>query len=188
MLKSTLRKQSLKRREVLSDEEFLVLNQLLLAQFKTLDFSGINAIHIFLPIIEKREPDTYLLIHWLQENHPQIHVVVPKANFVDHSMSHHLYQKDDLQLSAYQIPEPQTSTPYNGEIDLVLVPLLAFDLRGYRVGYGKGFYDRFLSQIDAQRIGVSLFEAETEDISDVHQNDITLDLCITPHGIIKFEN
>ena len=187
MLKSTLRKQSLQQRKALSEDDFLALNQLLLAQFKTLDFSDINTVHIFLPIIEKREPDTFLMINWLQENHPQIHVVVPKANFDDHSMSHHSYQSDDLKTNAYQIPEPQTSIPFEGKIDLVLVPLLAFDLRGYRVGYGKGFYDRFLSQINPLKVGISLFDAQNEDIADIHPDDIRLDLCITPKGIIKFK-
>ncbi|WP_461789048.1 5-formyltetrahydrofolate cyclo-ligase [Pedobacter sp.] len=187
MLKSTLRKQSLQQRKALSEDDFLALNQLLLAQFKTLNFDGVNAVHVFLPIVEKREPDTFLMINWLQQNHPQIHVVVPKANFDDHSMSHHLFQKDDLKTNAYQISEPQTTKPFDGKIDMVLVPLLAFDLRGYRVGYGKGFYDRFLSEIETVKVGVSLFDVLQEEISDVHDNDIRLDLCITPSGIIKIE-
>lgn len=184
--KSTLRKQALEQRKALSEEDFLVMNQLLLAQFKTLDFSGIKSIHVFLPIIKKREPDTFLLIDWLQENHPHIHIVVPKANFEDHSMSHHPFKKEDLKVNFYHIPEPQTTTLFEGKIDMVLVPLLAFDKRGYRVGYGKGFYDRFLSGIDTLKIGISLFEI-IDKIEDVHEEDIRLDLCITPSGIINFQ-
>lgn len=180
MLKSAIRKEVLQRRRALADDDFLVLNQLLLAQFKTLDFSGINSIHIFLPIVEKREPDTFLLIDWLQENHPQISIVVSRSNFNDHSMSHHPYQKEDLKANHYHIPEPQTTEIFEGEIDMVLVPLLAFDQHGYRVGYGKGFYDRFLSEIKTKKVGISLFEMLPEAIDDVHQDDITLDICITP--------
>ena len=185
--KSTLRKQVLQQRLSLAEEEFLALNQLLLAQFKTLDFSEIKSIHVFLPIVKKREPDTFLLIDWLQENHPQIHIVVSRANFEDHSMSHHPFVKEDLQENAYHIPEPQTLQIFEEKIDMVLVPLLAFDRNGYRVGYGKGFYDRFLSEMEVKKVGISLFEP-IEAISDVHLNDIKLDLCITPKQIYSFVN
>jgi len=183
MLKSAIRKEALQKRRALDEEEFLALNQLLLAQFKTLDFSGINGIHVFLPIVEKREPDTFLLINWLQENHPEISIVVSRSDFNDHSMSHHPYQKEDLKVNSYHIPEPQTTEIFSGKIDMVLVPLLAFDQKGYRVGYGKGFYDRFLSGIETKKVGISLFEAIENDISDVHKDDIKLDLCITPKQI-----
>lgn len=184
--KSTLRKQALARRKALPEDEFLVMNQLLLAQFKTLDFSEVNSIHIFLPIVKKREPDTFLMIDWLQENHPDIHIVVSKSNFEDHSMSHHPFSKEDLVENAYHIPEPQTTTLFEGKIDMVLVPLLAFDKRGYRVGYGKGFYDRFLSGIETLKIGISLFDM-IDEIEDVHEADIRLDLCVTPSTIINFQ-
>ena len=73
------------------------------------------------------------------------------------------------------------------EIDLVLVPLLAFDQKGYRVGYGKGFYDKFLSEcrMDVIKIGLSFFEAE-EQIADINQFDISLNYCVTPKRIYDF--
>lgn len=185
--KSILRKQVLAQRKSLSEDVFLALNQLLLAQFKTLDFSGIKAIHVFLPIVAKREPDTFLMIDWLQTHYSSMHIVVPKANFEDYSMSYHLLNKEDLANSHYHIPEPQTTEVFEGKIDMVLVPLLAFDTKGYRVGYGKGFYDRFLSKIDVKKVGISLFEA-VECIADVHEDDIRLDLCITPKQIYSFVN
>ena len=184
--KSIIRKQVLQERLALSDDEFLVMNQLLLAQFKTLDFSEIKSIHVFLPILKKREPDTFLMIDWLQENHPEIHIVVSRSNFEDHSMSHHPFSKEDLKENSYHIPEPQTTTVFEGKIDMVLVPLLAFDEKGYRVGYGKGFYDRFLSGMQTKKVGVSFFEAQSEDISDVHEDDIRLDFCITPRQVYKW--
>lgn len=184
--KSTIRKQALEQRKALSEDDFLVLNQLLLAQFKTLDFSDIRSIHVFLPIVKKREPDTFLMIDWLQENHPHIHLVVSKSNFDDHSMSHHPFRKEDLKENSYHIPEPQTTTLFEGKIDMVLVPLLAFDDKGYRVGYGKGFYDRFLSGIETKKVGISLFDVRIDRISDVHEDDIRLDVCITPKQIYSW--
>lgn len=184
--KSTIRKQVLHQRKFLSDDEFLALNQLLLEQFKTLDFSEISSIHVFLPIVKKREPDTFLMIDWLQEKYPHIHIVVPRANFENHSLTHHLYLgRENLEVNKYHIPEPKQKKVYLGDIDMVLVPLLAFDKRGYRVGYGKGFYDRFLSGIKTKKVGISFF-GPIDEIIDVHLNDIRLDVCITPDQIYRF--
>jgi 5-formyltetrahydrofolate cyclo-ligase len=70
----------------------------------------------------------------------------------------------------------------------VLVPLLIFDRQGHRVGYGKGFYDRFLRRCgpETRRIGISLFDG-IDKISDVHSSDETLHQCITPEAIITFK-
>lgn len=186
MLKSTIRKQALEQRNALTEPQLLSLNQKLLAQFKKLDFGSIKSIHIFLPIVQKKEPDTFLLIDWLRENQPQIEIIVPKADFENSILNHYTFlNKEDLLHNAYHIPEPQQAKPFNGVPDMVIVPLLAFDQRGYRVGYGKGFYDRFLATIATQKIGLSFFDAITA-INDVHLNDIRLDKCITPERIIQF--
>lgn len=184
--KLELRKQALAQRKSLTEHQFDQLSEALLAAFKTLDFSNINSIHLFLPILHHNEPNTFLFIDWLQLNHPKIDVVVPKADFDINTMSNYVF-KDlaDLKNNHYQIPEPQNAKPFNGVPDLVLVPLLAFDQKGYRVGYGKGFYDRFLQNINTQKIGLSFFEPVPQ-INDVHLNDIRLDKCITPNKIYSF--
>jgi 5-formyltetrahydrofolate cyclo-ligase len=187
MLKSALRKQALIDRNALTDQETYALNESLLAQFKKLDLSNIKSLHIFLPIIHQKEPDTFLIIEWLQANHPNIEIVVPKADFTTSIMSHHTYiDKQDLRHNHYHIPEPQGAKPFTGIPDMVIVPLLAFDKKGFRVGYGKGFYDRFLQNLTTQKIGLSFFDA-TAEIIDVHLNDMRLDKCITPKGIVDFK-
>ncbi|ARS42084.1 5-formyltetrahydrofolate cyclo-ligase [Sphingobacteriaceae bacterium GW460-11-11-14-LB5] len=186
MLKAEIRKQALKDRLLLSDAEYENLNEALLNEFKTLDFSQIKTLHIFLPIIEKKEPNTFLLIEWLNKNHPEIKIIVPKADFETALMTNHEYLGvNDLKKNLYNILEPQKGNLHEGEVDLVVVPLLAFDRQGYRVGYGKGFYDRFLQHINAQKIGLSLYPA-IEKIDDVNEHDIRLDFCITPTEIINF--
>lgn len=127
-----------------------------------------------------------MFIQWLAENHPQIKIIVPKADFETALMTNHEYiGVHDLQKNLYDILEPQKGAAYHGKIDLVLIPLLAFDQYGYRVGYGKGFYDRFLENIIAQKIGLSLLPA-IDKIDDVNEHDIRLDFCITPTETIKF--
>lgn len=188
MLKSALRKQALIERNALTDQETVALNERLLAQFKKLDLSNIESLHIFLPIIHQKEPDTFLMIAWLQKNHPEIEIVVPKADFTTSIMSHYSFKdKQDLRHNHYHIPEPQKAKPFAGIPDMVIVPLLAFDKKGFRVGYGKGFYDRFLQNLTTQKIGLSFFEA-TAEIIDVHLNDIRLDKCITPNQIYIFND
>lgn len=187
MLKSELRKQALTQRNALTEHELGKLSESLLAQFKTLDLSDVKSIHIFLPILKQKEPDTFLIIDWLQKNHPEIEIIVPKADFASKLMSHHIFKnKQDLVNNHYHIPEPQNSELFTTIPDMVIVPLLAFDTKGFRVGYGKGFYDRFLQNIQTQKIGLSFFDAVAE-INDVHLNDLKLDKCITPNGIINFE-
>ena len=186
MTKKELRKQALQQRNSLTADDCAFLSQKLLEGFKTLDFSNIKSIHVFLPIVSKREPDTFLMIDWLQENHPEVEIIIPKADFDSCLMSHYHYAgKEDLEQNRFDMLEPQNAKIATAVPDMVLVPLLGFDLKGNRAGYGKGFYDRFLHNLTAQKIGLSFFDAVTE-INDVHLNDVRLDKCITPSGIIEF--
>ena len=68
------------------------------------------------------------------------------------------------------------------KLDVIFIPLLGFDKQGNRVGYGKGYYDRFLHQCkpEALKIGLSFFEAETTLIQDTTEHDVPLDVCVTP--------
>ena len=86
------------------------------------------------------------------------------------------------------IPEPAAGREIAPEtIDLVLIPLLAFDRKGHRVGYGKGYYDRFLKRCrgDCMKLGLSFFEP-VDSIYDAGEHDVPLDLCVTPHRTYVF--
>ena len=88
----------------------------------------------------------------------------------------------------YNITEPMNPVWVNNEmIDMVITPLLAFDGEGYRVGFGKGFYDRFFASLnkDVKRIGISLFES-CENIEDINEHDIPLTHCVTPNKTYTF--
>jgi len=186
MKKSALRKQANLLRAQLDPEAIQHLSNQLLTQFSRLNFNGVKVIHIFLPISEKNEPDTFLLIEWLRETYPDIKIIVPKSDFSTFLMTHHvLGDHKELQKNAFNILEPQQGEEHKGDIDMVILPLLAFDQRGYRAGYGKGFYDRFLQDMDTLKVGLSFFEV-SEDIEDVNEHDLKLDLCITPGKLYDF--
>ncbi len=186
MKKSALRKQAIQRRSQLDPERVQAQSQQLLEQFTQLNLNGLKVLHIFLPIQEKNEPDTFLIIAWLRQNHPDIKIIVPKSDFNTFLMTHHeLGDITTLQKNAFNILEPQQGEEHKGDIDMVLLPLLAFDRRGYRAGYGKGFYDRFLQGMDTLKVGLSLFDV-SEDIEDVDPYDMKMDLCLTPGRLYDF--
>lgn len=90
--------------------------------------------------------------------------------------------------SAWGIPEPVGGTVVKPtDLDIILLPLLAFDLKGNRVGYGKGFYDRYLLHCrpNCIKIGISLFDP-VDLIEEVESHDIPLDIAICPAKMYDF--
>jgi 5-formyltetrahydrofolate cyclo-ligase len=143
--------------------------------------------HLFLTIEEQKEIDTEFILHVLAGKDKE--VVVSKSDFETFEMSHFLLTDNTkFKTNHYNIPEPINGLEVPVEkIEVVFVPLLAFDKKGNRVGYGKGFYDKFLSKCSGEviKVGMSFFEAEPL-IPDVSQNDIRLNFCVTPEKIYTF--
>ncbi len=182
-LKKELRKEYLSKRKVLSDQEIGQLNKNLFQEFKAYSLTGMRFIHFFLPIQKFREPNTLPIIHWLLLNHPEINIVISKSNMETNLMEHFLWNnQQELISSRWGIQEPHSGTKVlPQQLDAVIIPLLIFDRKGNRVGYGKGFYDRFLNDCrkDCKKIGLSFFHP-VEQIEDVGLHDAKLDACITP--------
>jgi len=113
----------------------------------------------------------------------------PKINAADNSMEAVEFTEGHiLNLNKWGIPEPENGSAIAPQlIDLILVPLLCFDKQGYRVGYGKGFYDRFIARCrpDVTTIGLSFFEP-VDSIADVDAYDIPLTFCVTPERLYHF--
>jgi 5-formyltetrahydrofolate cyclo-ligase len=190
MTKQELRKIYLQKRMVLSSDAYHEACEKLIRQF----FSHVNVgsckiIHFFLPIVQKKEPDTWAIIKRIKSEFPSIQISLPKINAETNQLENFYFESPDmLTNNALGIPEPVTGTPTTASaIDLVLVPLLCFDELGNRVGYGKGFYDRFLSQCrpDCQKIGLSFFDP-VKKIDDVNAFDVRLNLCLTPEKAYFF--
>ena len=188
MTKKELRKVYLKRRMDLSEAEYQELNQQLCDQlFKAANFAAISVLHTFLPIARTREVNTWLIIDRITKEFPHIKISVPKINNQTSELEHYYLEgRDQLENNTWEIPEPVYGIPTaTDKIDVVLVPLLAFDSVGHRLGYGRGFYDRFLAgcRPDCLKIGLSFFEAE-EKIDGISEKDVALNLIVTPQGVL----
>lgn len=145
--------------------------------------------HLFLSISEKQEVDTQAILHILQGKDKN--VVLSKADFKNGILNHYLLTDSTvIKVNDWGIPEPVDGIEIPAEkIEVVFVPLLVFDKKGNRIGYGKGFYDRFLSQCSPGviKIGLSFFDAEKE-ISEITSLDVPMDYCVTPKKIYDFKN
>lgn len=143
--------------------------------------------HVFLSIQEHFEVDTEYILHILAGKDKDI--LISKSDFENSEMIHYLLTDGTkIRKNEYNIPEPVDGIEVpDSKIDVVFVPLLAFDEKGHRVGYGKGFYDRFLSKckLEVITIGLSFFGVEKE-INDLHENDFALNYCVTPSKTYQF--
>lgn len=189
MTKAELRKDYKQRRTLLTETEISSFNGALQEYLKQYDWRSVHYVHTFLPIIGQNEPDMWSFITNIRIYYPHIGIVVSRSEPQDCSMQHFLLTADiDLKENVWGIVEPVSGERISEALlDVVLVPLLIADKEGNRVGYGKGFYDRFLAKCrpDCRKIGVSLFEP-IEKIDDVDPLDVPLDMLITPHSVMRF--
>ena len=187
MKKSELRQKYKQLRSQLSENEIDDFSIAIANQLLTLDIWNKSFYHIFLTIEEQKEINTDFILNILAGKDK--HIVISKSNFNDYSMSHYLLtDSTTIKKNRYNIPEPIDGIEIKpSQLDVVFIPLLAFDTIGNRIGYGKGFYDRFLANCKPEtiKIGLSFFKAEDE-ISDFSKNDIKLDYCIVPDKIYHF--
>ena len=187
MTKTELRAQYKALRKNLSEESIEEMSLAIANSVLELDIWDKTYFHVFLPIEEQKEVNTEFLLHLLSGKDKEI--VISKADFTTRKMTHYLLTDNTkIKKNEYNIPEPMDGIEVpSSKIQVVFVPLLAFDTKGNRVGYGKGFYDQFLAECTPEtiKIGLSFFEAETF-IADVFEKDIRLDFCITPKNCYRF--
>ncbi|MBI3883669.1 MAG: 5-formyltetrahydrofolate cyclo-ligase [Sphingobacteriales bacterium] len=188
MLKKEIRKIYKDKRLQLSFSQKEKLDDLLLIQFQQLPLPYIQTLLSYWPIEEMKEVNTHHITDFVEFRNPGLAIAYPVADFATHTMKSVLTNDDtEFDLNEYQIIEPTGGEVLlNTAIDVVFIPLLAFDKNGYRVGYGKGFYDRFLATCrkDVIKIGFSYFEP-VNNIKDTDANDIKMSYCITPEHIYK---
>lgn len=163
----------------------------MLLQLQTFSFDGIQNLLTYWPMENVAEPNTSLFSRYLNFMVPGLQTAYPVSNFTDATMQALIVDEDtDFTTNTYGITEPKQGAVINAiDIDLVFVPFLACDKKGYRVGFGKGFYDRYLAQCreDVVLMGFSYFEP-IDAISDTNEFDIPLSFCITPNEVYEFDH
>ena len=185
--KTFLRSHYKKKRFSLTKQEVDDLSQRVCKQLDKLNIWKLKHYHIFISILKYNEPDTSFIINKLKSE--QKIIIVPKIS--NNELVHvAINDETEFSLNKYGIKEPNDGNHFIIEnLDIIFIPLLAFDIEGHRVGYGKGYYDRFLKLTNNStlKIGLSFFDPINK-ILDIDDNDVKLDYCVTPKQVHKFNN
>lgn len=190
MNKQVLREVYLEKRKTLTQEEYQRRsNSVTNAAVALPKNSSLKYIHLFLPIGKQREVDTWPILQYLinsQRHSP----VVSTTNFKTKEMTHFLVdQSTEFKLDPYGIPSPINGKEISiSEIDLVFCPLISFDRTGNRIGYGGGYYDRFLKDCrkDAKRVGLAI-TPPLDLIPYAEPHDLRLHTCLNHQSRFEFK-
>lgn len=188
MTKSAIRKLYKQKRNELSPAVKDRLEDLMLIQFQSLHLDIPDMVMTYAPIEAQNEYNPVLIEEHCFFKNPAATLVFPVVDHAANDLKAFAVKEDTFfDLNEYDIAEPMNGKATLPEaIGLIIVPLLAFDEKGYRVGYGKGYYDKFikLCRPGTLKIGFSFFGPEA--IDDANDLDEKLDLCITPECIYTF--
>lgn len=187
MLKSEARKVFTEKRKAATSQQRMKWDDLILIRFQDLALPGIDVLFTYAAM--EMEVNTDPVVDYLLFRNPGLEVAYPVCGFENYTMTAVAVRADTpFVKNKYGTPEPEsTEIIAPGSIDMVIVPLLCFDKKGYRVGYGKGFYDKYLqhTRADIIKIGLSYYEP-VDEISDRSEFDVPLDYCITPERMYEF--
>ena len=186
--KNELRQDYRQLRKQLSGDEVNDLSRKITTQLGTWlkGQEGLNHFHLFFPISKFKEVNTFYIQQLLEQQDKTLFTsqVNREENRLD---TLQLPPEASFFLDEWGIPVPQESVRVTAtKIQVVLVPLLAYDKSGHRLGFGKGFYDRFLASLEQPVLKVGLSFFTPEEAVPVEPHDIPLDYCITPEQILKF--
>jgi 5-formyltetrahydrofolate cyclo-ligase len=187
MTKREIRKEFMQKRKLITDVQQSEFDRHILDQFRSISFKDARYVLSYAPIHERKEFDPGPCEQVLRFE-SNVQVFWPKLFGNDRMEAVLKDEHSALSRNHYNIVEPVSSDTIDPQmLHAVFVPLLAFDLRGFRVGYGKGFYDRFLARCnpDVSKIGFSYYKP-VDRIEDADTYDIPLNVCITPERIYEF--
>lgn len=189
MTKKELRSIYRTRRSSLDPRTRMRDDDLMLIQFQQFDLIDVQSLLTYWPMPHAAEPNTQLYAGYLRHMVPQLATAYPRTDLSGNSMEAIAVDEETVyQANALGIFEPKDGDIVDPELlDMVFVPMLICDLHGNRVGFGKGYYDRFLARCreDVIKVGFSYFDP-VEQIADTNEFDVPLSYCITPRAIYEF--
>jgi 5-formyltetrahydrofolate cyclo-ligase len=180
--KKTLRKEIVEKRKSLTEEQIKELSLKAVKNLKSLpEFKKAKTIMLYFPV--RGEVDLTELIGELVKDNSKI-LLLPKVTADGEMVAVEVKDLEILKKGKYGIPEPIGGRIFKPEkVDFVAVPGVAFDKRGYRLGMGKGFYDRFLPRVKGTKVGIA-YDFQIVDEVPVEEHDIPLDKIVTPEGVV----
>ncbi|MGX9986242.1 5-formyltetrahydrofolate cyclo-ligase [Soonwooa purpurea] len=183
--KSVLREKYLEKRMTLSKDEVFLFSKGIFDTFiSNFEIKSNSKIHCFLPIVSKNEIDTSFFFDYCFKHN--IRIFVPKV-VGDKIISIEINPDSEFKISKWNIQEPVSNLD-SGEIefDICITPLVYCDPLGNRIGYGKGFYDKFFEENKViSKIGLSFYKP-VECVDNVFKTDVRLDYLITPNYFFVF--
>ena len=180
-----LRKSFKKQRSLLDINQVKGLSKRIFENLLELNIWEKSFYHLYLSNQINNEVETDEIVNLLFMKNKR--VFVPKIQGKD-LLNIEIDNNTKYSLNQLGIREPISSNQKDASLlEVIFVPLLIFDKLGHRVGYGGGYYDKFLGNIkdDVLKIGLSLFEP-IDKIQDMERHDIRLDYSITPKKVYDF--
>lgn len=186
LTKKELRVIYKEKRNALSSDEVIFLSKKIFDNFiNNFDVKQNDKVHCFITIPGKKEVDTSFFFNYFFEHN--IRVFVPKM-IGDNLVAIELFPDTILNSNSWGVIEPVSDDFSNiKDFDICITPLLYSDDYGRRIGYGKGFYDKFFSVVNVKKkVGINFFETK-EVIADFDKYDISVDYLVTPFSVKKFK-
>ena len=191
MTKDEIRARARAYRRALSETEYRNRSQRIRSLLGTLDsFSSASVLHAYWPLVDRREIDLRPLLRTHVEEGGQLVLPIMSRSAEDEPMLEHrlVEQPSDLEAlepNEWGVLEPTTGRPSDpDEADLILVPALAASPDGHRVGYGAGYYDRFLRELDhAVPTVCAVYAACVTRKIPAHAHDVRVDAIITEERV-----
>jgi len=181
--KNIIRKEMIKKREALSVDEHTYLSRLIFEKLASLPEYK-NSRFIMTYISFRNEVDTKNIIKDAFFNNKRVAVPITMGGKI---ISSEIFSNSVFKIGTFGVSEPKEIFEVDPKIlDLIIVPGNTFDKHGNRLGYGKGYYDRFLPKTKAVKIGLC-YDFNLVDEIPVSDNDIPMDIIITDKSILRFE-
>jgi 5-formyltetrahydrofolate cyclo-ligase len=184
--KKLMRKEILKNRNGMPPGERAMKSARIIERLKELpDIHNASTMMVFLNFGSEVEMDGIISWGWEMGKRIIAPLCFPETREMDPCI---INDFSDLETGNYGIREPKAASARlvpHGEIDVVLIPAVAFDRRGQRIGYGGGYYDRFLPKVPrAARIGV-IFASQIIPEFSVGPYDTPAGLVVTEEGVME---
>ena len=181
--KKSVRESAKARRLAMSRSEVIEKSYAISLSILESDFyKKARSVMLYMPI--GNEVSTSLIKADAEENKKRLYYPVTSENTKE-IKAYRVKEKTEFKKGGFSIPEPKNAKLASSEeIDLIIVPGVAFSKNGARVGFGKGCYDRFLKNMKATKVGIC-YELQIFDGIQEDENDIRVDYVVTENGVIK---